>query len=72
MSVGSSAPVAGGDLPDYFAREVLKLTIRSASELGAVLSEVSSAAFRPRSSKLSRASAAHACAVSAVQQYPSR
>eukprot|EP00752_Nemacystus_decipiens_P002985 g2769.t1 len=40
ISVGSGARAAGCDLPDYFAREVLKLTMRSASELEAVLSEV--------------------------------
>eukprot|EP00903_Cladosiphon_okamuranus_P007617 g7386.t1 len=39
-SMGSGALAAGVDLPDFFAREVLKLTMRSASEIEAVLSEV--------------------------------
>lgn len=45
ISLGSrslGAAVPGGDqLPDYFAKEVLRLTMRSASELEGILSEVS-------------------------------
>lgn len=37
----ASAPATGSDLPDYLAKEVLKLITRSAAELEAILSEVS-------------------------------
>ncbi|CAM9879077.1 unnamed protein product [Pylaiella littoralis] len=40
-SIGrGSAPATGSDLPDYLAKEVLKMTTRSAAELEAILSEV--------------------------------
>lgn len=39
-SLGASVP-AGDQLPDYFAKEVLRVTMRSASELEGILSEVS-------------------------------